>query len=105
MARLSAAAPNPPARVWTARRGCAYGAAAPCKGCNNGVGVKTRFHVSIFLGRGTRQESKSRSESLLHGSQQGLRVLRARHGDLLIEDEKRHPRHAHLACLGVLLSH
>ena len=21
--------------------------------CNNGVGVKTRFHVSIFLGRGT----------------------------------------------------
>ena len=21
---------------------------------NNGVGVKTRFHVSIFLGRGTR---------------------------------------------------
>ena len=53
MARLSAAAPNPPARVWTARRGCACGAAAPCKGCNNGVGVKTRFHVSIFLGRGT----------------------------------------------------
>ena len=27
--------------------------AAACKGCNNGVGVKTRFHVSIFLGQGT----------------------------------------------------
>lgn len=40
---------------------------------------------------------------LLHRRQQGLRVLRARHGHCLVEVEKRHPGQAPLAGQGVCL--
>ena len=76
---------------------------------HNGVAIPSTMArmktviVGCICGNPASDRVSFRHHGLLHRRQQRSRVLRARNGHFLIEDEKRHAAHAHLAGLCVRL--